>query len=109
MLLCRAERSARSIDGHDGRGPPGVVLASRPREAVRVDVVPAAGDPVDAGRGGALCDAVRVLALAGEDEAALALKVGLVDEAGDEVAQAADLPPLEAAIGCQHERCSATE
>lgn len=65
---------------------------------MRVDVVPAAGDLVDAGRGGALRDSVRVSALAGEDEAALAFKVLLGDETGDEVAQAADLPPFEAGM-----------
>lgn len=65
---------------------------------MRVDVVPAAGDLVDVGRGLALGDAVGVAVFLGEEEAALALKVGLCDEAGDEVALAADLPPLEAAV-----------
>lgn len=65
-------------------------------QTVRVDVEPAASNLVDVGRGGALGNAVGVVSLPGEEEAALALKVFLCDEARDEVAVAADLPPLEA-------------
>lgn len=98
MLGRRRQRAARPVRSHDGSRPPGIKLSGGPLQTVGVDVEPAAGDVVDLVGGGALCDAVGVFALAGEEELALALEVGLVDSAGDEVALAADLPPLEAVM-----------
>lgn len=63
-----------------------------------VDVEPAAGEAVDPVDAGALGDAVGVFALTREEESALALEVGISDGAGDEVALAANLPPLEAVM-----------
>lgn len=99
MLRRRRQRATRAVRGHDGRGPPGIELSGSPLQTLSVDVEPSAGDVVDLVGGGALCDAVGVFALAGEEELALALEVGLVDGAGYEVALAADLPPLEAVDG----------
>lgn len=98
MLRRRRQRATGTVRSHDGRRSPGIELSGGPLQTVGVDVEPAAGDVVDLVGGGALCDAVGVFALAGEEELALALKVGLVDGAGDEVALAADLPPLEAVM-----------
>lgn len=97
MGRSRLQLAARTRRRHHRCGPPGVKPSGSPLQAVRVDVEPAASDVVDVGRGLALGDAISVAAFLGEEEAALALKVGLCDEAGDEVALAADLPPLEAA------------
>lgn len=98
MGCSRLQLTTGTSGGHHRCGPPGVELSSSPLQAVRVDVEPAAGGLVDIGCGGALGNAVGVASFFGEEEAALALKVGLRDETRDEVAVAADLPPLEAAV-----------
>lgn len=92
----RRQLTTRTSGRHNRRGPPWIELSSSPLQAVRVDVEPAASDSIDVGHSGALGNAVGVVTFLGEEEAALTLKVGLRDEARDEVALAADLPPLEA-------------